>query len=101
MTIRKEDFIAVSKNMVIEFYNLFIDKTNEKILISDLNVIGFHETPECYRILIETPTEDGLIYEVVYDIENGEFHSYTYRKTNSMRRKHYKNSKYYREKIMI
>ena len=101
MRIRLEDFISVSKNMVTEFYNMFIDQTDEKLSINDLNVIGFHNSPDCYRILIETPAEDGLIYEVIYDTEKGELQSYTYKKTNSMRRKHYKNSKYFREKITI
>lgn len=98
MTIRKADFISVSKNMVTEFYNLFIDQ-NEKISIKDVKVVGFHETPDCYRILIETPTEDGLIYEIIYDTENEELHSYTYKKITDMRRKHYKNSRYSREEL--
>lgn len=102
MLIRKEDFISVSKNMVTEFYNLFLDQTNEKLSINDLRVVGFHDTPDCLRILIETPTDDGLIYEVIYDTENGELHSYTYRKTNgAKRKKYYKNSKYYRERVEI
>lgn len=98
MIIRLEDFISVSKNMVTEFYNLFLDQTNEKISIKDIVVVGFHETPDGYRILLETPMEDGLFYEVIYDTEKKELRSYTFRKTKRVRCKNrYKNSKYYRE----
>lgn len=101
MIIRKDDFISVSKRMVTEFYNIFLDQTNNKLSMNDITVIGFHETPDGYRMLLETPAEDGLIYEVIYDLEDGSLHSYTFKKTKGSRRKKglYKNSKYYREKI--
>lgn len=103
MTIRIEDFISVSKKMVTEFYNTFMSQTDEKLSINDIIVVGFHKSPDCYRIILETPDMDSLFYEVIWDAEKGEIQSYTYKKTDSLKRKkderRYKNSKYYREKI--
>lgn len=79
---KKGELIDVSKRMVREYYNRYVEEKEGlgKISLNDVEVIGFHEDSNNYRVLLSTPTTDGLYYEVVYDHEKDELKSYAYRK---------------------
>lgn len=74
----KQEFISVAKRMVTEYINVFINKG--KISVGDVCVIGFHDTPDHYRILLSVPASDEFYYEVVYDKNTTGIHSYAYKK---------------------
>lgn len=77
---KKGEFISVAKNMVTEYFNVFVDKEDLKISVNDICVVGFHDTPESYRIILSTPRSDDFFYEVVYDKNTKGLYSYAYRK---------------------
>lgn len=79
---KKGELIDVSKRMVREYYNRYVEEKEglENISLNDIEVIGFHEDSDNYRVLLSTPTTDGLYYEVVCDQKTNELKSYTYRK---------------------
>lgn len=74
---KKQEFINVSKNMVAEYINTFGEN---KISMRDVYVVGFHDTPENYRILLSTQASDEFYYEVIYKKDTKGIHSYVYRK---------------------
>lgn len=79
----KEKFISVSKRMVTEYYNRYVTKNNpngEKASMNNISVIGFYNKSGNYRLLLSTPTSDGLYYEVTYDKNTDEINSYAYKK---------------------
>lgn len=77
---KKGEFIIVAKNMVTEYFNVFVNNEETKMGVNDICVVGFHDTPENYRILLTTPKIDEFFYEVVYDKNTKGLHSYAYRK---------------------
>ena len=80
---KKGELIDVSKRMVREYYNRYVMEEKEgleKISLNDVEVIGFHEDGNDYRVLLSTPTTDGLYYEVVCDRKTNEMKSYAYKK---------------------
>lgn len=92
----KGELIDVSKRMVREYYNRYVEEKEglNKISLDDVEVIGFHDETNNYRILLSTPTTDGIYYEVVYDCETNELRSYVYRKARE--KTHGKDKGYYR-----
>lgn len=77
---KKQEFISLSKNMVKEYLNVFNDKTGQILSVLDVQVEGFHDTPENYRILLSVPSADGFYYEVIYDKKTTGVHSYVFKK---------------------
>lgn len=99
---KKGEFIQVSKMMVKESFNRHICDTSktEKISANDVEVIGFHEDPNGYKILLQTPISDGLYYGVSYDINTDNLNSYTYKKVgkrvNGRKNKFYRSDRSFR-----
>lgn len=76
---KKGEFIHVSKMMVKESCNRKLEKT-QRITINEVEVIGFHENPNGYRLLLQSPTSEGIYYGVSYDKSTDELRSYIYKK---------------------
>lgn len=79
---KKGEFIGISKRMVKEYHNRYVEKMKDYQIIksTDVEVIGFDEDETCYRILLITPTPDDLYYGVTYDKSTDKLYSYTYKK---------------------
>lgn len=78
---KKQEFINLSKNMVKEYVNAFSEE--RKVLIKNVYVIGFHDTPDNYRILLSIEATDDFFYEVVYDKNKKGIHSYVFKQTGN------------------
>lgn len=77
---KKGEFIRISKNMVKEYYNRYINTTGDvkKLTSRDVLVIDFQGAPDIYRILLVTMTPDTLYYGVTYYKDTDKLHSYIY-----------------------
>ena len=77
---KKGEFISVSKRMVKEYFNRYVDNTggSRKITSRDVVVIDFQDEPDAYRILLVTMTPETLFYGVTYYKDTNKIHSYIY-----------------------
>jgi hypothetical protein len=99
---KKGELISVAKNMVTEYFNKYVDKNKtkgiQKINFDDVEVIGFYKKGKNYRLLLVTPTSDGIYYEVSYDSKTDKIYSYAYKKVRSRKTtedKYFRDYKYY------
>ena len=78
---KKQEFINLSKNMVAEYINAFTDKENidRKITMKDVYPVGFHDTPENFRMILSVLGSDDFYYEVIYKKDTKGIYSYVYR----------------------
>ena len=79
---KKGEFINVSKRMVKEYFNRYIDNPGDirKITSKDVVVIDFRDEPNVYRVILVTMTSESLFYGVTYYKDTDEIHSYIYEK---------------------
>lgn len=79
---KKEDVINTGKNMVVEYFNKYIDKTNGKkrITVNDVAIIGICDEVYIYRILYIIPRWYGIYFGVTYDSTKEKLYSYVYKK---------------------
>lgn len=79
---KKGEFISVSKNMVRQYLSRYVIKTGDvqKIKMSDIEVIGFHEDEDSYRILLTATASNDLYFGATYYKNTNKFNSYTYKK---------------------
>lgn len=75
---KKGEFIYTSKRMVKEYVNRYVEGVDH-ISSKDIQVIGFNDDLDSYRILLSTPTSEEY-YGVSYDKGNDKLHSYIYKK---------------------
>lgn len=91
---KKGEFIRISKRMVKEYVNRYIDETKH-ISQYDVSVMAFSENKNAYRILLTTPASEDLYYGVTYEKDTDKLYSYTYKKLeNRVRGKKNKNSRH-------
>lgn len=77
----KKEFIRLSERMVKEYYNRYVAiYDDKKINMSDIFMLGFCKTESGMRVLIRTKTHDTCTYEVTYDKETDEIHSFIFEK---------------------
>ena len=71
----KEQLINVSKNMVKEYFNRYIDKEHP-ITEDDIEVAGFKNNSATLWLLLSVPSSDmKLKYEVSYSKKTGQLHT--------------------------
>lgn len=84
---KKGEFISVSKRMVKEYFNRYLDKDN-RLSSKDIQIIGFNEEENRYGALLIIPDKDvtchQVIYEVVYNIDSDSIQSYIYNSMDSL-----------------
>lgn len=79
---KKGEFIRISKRMVKEYFNRYICELNsvKKISVNDVEVVGFSNESDSYRLILQTPDSDDLYYGVTYNKDTDTLYSYTYKK---------------------
>jgi hypothetical protein len=75
------EFEVICKNIIIDYYNKRIDKTDgKKINIKDVYVVWMCKTLKNSKALLSTTVSDGMYYEITYNGEKDEIYLDAYKK---------------------
>ena len=77
----KDELVNVSKNMVKEYHNRYVNKyfnVTKPITVDNVEVIGYHDDQTTMWVLLTVPTSDELKYEVSYSKKTGQIHSFVH-----------------------
>lgn len=70
-----------AKQIVIDYYNEHVEKTNNKKLTeSEVFIVWFSKTLQNWKALISTTISDGMYYEVTYNGDKKETYLDAYKK---------------------
>lgn len=70
-----------AKQIVIDYYNEHVEKTdNKKLTESEVFIIWFSKTLQNWKALISTTISDGMYYEVTYNGDKKETYLDAYKK---------------------
>lgn len=77
---KKEEFIDISKRMVVEYFNRYVCKGDIPEITADkVELIDYTTVQDKQRVLLSTGYSD-LDYEVVYDDSTKQWYSHKYLK---------------------
>ena len=70
-----------AKQIVIDYYNEHVEKTdNKKLTESEVFVVWFSKTLQNWKALVSTSVSDGMYYEVTYNGNSKETYLDVYKK---------------------
>lgn len=70
-----------AKQIVIDYYNEHVEKTdNKKLTESEVFIVWFSKTLQNWKALISTTISDGMYYEVTYNGDKKETYLDAYKK---------------------
>lgn len=70
-----------AKQIVIDYYNEHVEKTdNKKLTESEVFIVWFSKTLQNWKALVSTTISDGMYYEVTYDGDKKETYLDAYKK---------------------
>ena len=70
-----------AKQIVIDYYNEHVEKTdNKKLTESEVFIVWFSKTLQNWKALISTTISDGMHYEVTYNGDKKETYLDAYKK---------------------
>ena len=70
-----------AKQIVIDYYNEHVEKTdNKKLTESEVFIVWFSKTLQNWKALISTTISDGIYYEVTYNGDKKETYLDAYKK---------------------
>lgn len=70
-----------AKQVVIDYYNEHVEKTdNKKLTESEVFIVWFSKTLQNWKALISTTISDGMYYEVTYNGDKKETYLDAYKK---------------------
>lgn len=70
-----------AKQIVIDYYNEHVEKTdNKKLTESEVFIVWFSKTLQNWKALISTTISDGMYYEVTYSGDKKETYLDAYKK---------------------
>lgn len=76
-----EEFLALCKNKVVEYFNQHADKTDLKtISVGDVFVVWYAKVLQNHKALISTTVSDGMYYELTYNGSKDEIYLDAYKK---------------------
>ena len=76
-----EEFIALCKKHVIDYFNENVDKTDQKqISENDVFVVWSCKTLQNNKALLSTTASDGMYYELTYNGDKQELYFDAYKK---------------------
>lgn len=74
-------FEIICKNLVIDYFNNRLDKTdNKKLNIKDVYVVWMCKTLKNSKALLSTNVSDGMYYEITYNGDKDEIYFDAYKK---------------------
>lgn len=76
-----QDFLELCKNIVLDYYNEKVDKSdNKKIFLDDVFVVWSCKTLQNNKALLSTTVSDGMYYELTYNGDKNELYFDAYKK---------------------
>ena len=77
----KMNYQKKAKQIVIDYYNDRVEKTdNKKLTESEVFIVWFSKTLQNWKALISTTISDGMYYEVTYNGDKKETYLDAYKK---------------------
>lgn len=77
----KMNYQKKAKQIVIDYYNEHVEKTdNKKLTESEVFIVWFSKTLQNWKALISTTISDGMYYEVTYNGDKKETYLDAYKK---------------------
>lgn len=74
-------FTNKAKEVVSEYFNQKVDKTdNKQITPDDIFIVWFSKTLQNWKALVSTTVSDGMYYEITHNGNTGETYLDVYKK---------------------
>lgn len=75
-----DEFMKISQQAVMDYFNGRGDCTNGKICEKDVFIVWMCKTLQNHKALLSTTVPDGMYYEVTYNGDKGELYLDAYKK---------------------
>lgn len=75
------DMMKLCKNVVVDYFNSRVDKTdNMQLTEDDVYIVWFSKTLQNFKALLSTAVSDGMYYEITYNGDKNELYLDAYKK---------------------
>lgn len=75
------DMMKLCKNVVVDYFNSKVDKTdNMQLTEDDVYIVWFSKTLQNFKTLVSTAVSDGMYYEITYNGDKNELYLDAYKK---------------------
>jgi hypothetical protein len=75
------DMMKLCKNVVVDYFNSRVDKTDNMQLTEDnVYIVWFSKTLQNFKALVSTAVSDGMYYEITYNGDKNELYLDAYKK---------------------
>ena len=75
------DMMKLCKNVVVDYFNSRVDKTdNMQLTEDDVYIVCFSKTLQNFKALVSTAVSDGMYYEITYNGDKIELYLDAYKK---------------------
>lgn len=75
------DMMKLCKNVVVDYFNSKVDKTdNMQLTEDDVYIVWFSKTLQNFKALVSTTVSDGMYYEITYNGDKNELYLDAYKK---------------------
>ena len=75
------DMMKLCKNVVVDYFNSRVDKTdNMRLTEDDVYIVWFSKTLQNFKALVSTAVSDGMYYEITYNGDKNELYLDAYKK---------------------
>lgn len=80
-TVTSTSMMDKARNIVMEYYNAHVDKTdNKQITMNDVYVVWFSKALQNWKALVSTTVPDGMYYEITHNGDKDETYVDVYKK---------------------
>ena len=81
-----DKMLKKAKDVVIDYYNDNVEKTDDKLLTEDeVFIVWFSKTLQNWKALVSTTISDGMYYEVTYNGDKKETYLDAYKKWENIK----------------
>ena len=88
MTFKNDEMFKLIKQVVVEYFNEELEKTdNTNITEDDVYIVWFSKTLQNFKALASTTISDGMYYEITYNGDKGELYLDAYKKWKNVCKK--------------
>lgn len=88
MTFKNDEMFRLIKEVVVEYFNEELEKTdNTNITEDNVYIVWFSKTLQNFKALASTTISDGMYYEITYNGDKGELYLDAYKKWKNVCKK--------------
>lgn len=88
MTFKNDEMLRLIKEVVVEYFNEELEKTdNTNITEDNVYIVWFSKTLQNFKALASTTISDGMYYEITYNGDKGELYLDAYKKWKNICKK--------------